>query len=120
MVEFVVPGRPKPKARPRFTKNGHRTYTPLQTKDYERKVAWCAIGALKGKCFFNDIGLEIHLYFRGRKTPDIDNCAKAIMDGLMGTAFEDDKQVAHLSVTRHQDANERAEVRIWEIGDAAG
>lgn len=120
MVEFVVPGRPKPKARPRFTKNGHRTYTPLQTKDYERKVAYCAMAALKGRCLRGEVGLEIHLYFKGRKFPDIDNCVKAIMDGLVGTAYEDDRQVAHFSGTRHVDPNERAEVRIWEIGDAAG
>ena len=40
-VTFTVPGIPVGKGRPRFTKNGHHTYTPQKTQDYEDKVVQC-------------------------------------------------------------------------------
>ena len=42
-LNFVVPGKPVPKGRPRLGK-GH-VYTPKKTKDYEKKVAMVALQA---------------------------------------------------------------------------
>lgn len=118
-IKIVIPGRPVPKHRPRASSAGHKmyVYTPVETKRYERQVMLLAAAAAKGKTFFNDIAIDIKLYFADKKFGDIDNYAKSILDGLQGTLFENDKQVARLSVERYIDKNERAEVIVEEIGD---
>jgi len=114
MIEFTVPGRPRAKQRPRKGKHGNM-YTPPETKEYERMVAWYALQAMQGqRKLTGPTGVEIKLYFKNKKMPDIDNCAKAIMDGMLNVAYEDDRQVRELMISRHQDKNERAEVRVWE------
>ena len=40
-IIITVPGEPRGKGRPRFTKRGF-TYTPKDTADYEQKVRFCA------------------------------------------------------------------------------
>lgn len=37
MVDFTVPGEPRGKGRPRFSKSGH-TYTDSETRAYENKI----------------------------------------------------------------------------------
>ncbi len=113
MIEFTVPGRPRPKQRPRKGKYGNM-YTPRETQEYERKVAWYALKAMRGKDkITGPVGVEIRLYYKGKRVADIDNCAKAIMDGMVGVIFNDDRQVRALMISRHQDKDERAEVRVW-------
>ena len=115
MIEFTVPGRPRPKQRPRKGKYGNM-YTPRETQEYERKVAWYALKAMKGKGkITGPVGVEIRLYFKGKRVADIDNCAKAIMDGMVGVIFNDDRQVRALMISRHQDKEERAEAKVWPI-----
>lgn len=118
-LKIVIPGRPIPKHRPRASGAGHKmyVYTPQETKRYERQVMLIAAAAAKGKVFFNDIAIGIKLYFSDRKFGDIDNYAKSILDGLQGTLFENDKQVARLSVERYIDKKERAEVYVWEVDE---
>jgi crossover junction endodeoxyribonuclease RusA len=43
---------------------------------------------------------------------DLDNLAKAILDGLKGNAFHDDAQVARLLVERRPGERERISVRV--------
>jgi hypothetical protein len=43
---------------------------------------------------------------------DLDNLAKAILDGLKGNAFHDDAQVARLLVERRAGERERISVRV--------
>ncbi|NLZ54644.1 MAG: RusA family crossover junction endodeoxyribonuclease, partial [Thermoanaerobacteraceae bacterium] len=64
-----------------------------------------------------DLSIWIKLYFADRRFGDLDNYAKSILDGLQKTLFENDKQVARLSVERYIDKNERAEVIVEEVGD---
>ena len=115
MIEFTVPGRPRPKQRPRKGKHGNM-YTPRETQEYERKVAWYALKAMQGKVkITGPVGVEIRLYFKGKRVADIDNCAKAIMDGMVGVIFNDDRQVRELRISRHGAKEERAEARVWPI-----
>lgn len=115
MIEFVVPGRPRPKERPRRGKHGN-VYTPAVTKEYERLVGWTALKAMTDKDkLTGPVGVEIQLYFHGKRLPDIDNCAKALLDGMLGIVYEDDRQVRELRISRYQDKNERAEVSVWPL-----
>jgi len=114
--KIVIPGRPKPKARPRFTKSGKKylAYTAEATRQFEKYVGYIALDTFRGKPLTGEIAMEIKLFFKDRKIPDIDNCLKSILDGLQGNAFENDRQVKKISVERFQDPNERAEIEIEE------
>ena len=44
--------------------------------------------------------------------PDIDNVAKAVLDGLNGIAFEDDKQVINLRIAKAYANEARLEIEV--------
>jgi Holliday junction resolvase RusA-like endonuclease len=50
---------------------------------------------------------------------DIDNIAKAILDGMTGVAWDDDKQVVSLRVEKTYSASPRVVVEVWEVKDDA-
>ncbi len=55
--------------------------------------------------------------YRRRRTGDIDNRIKTVLDGLNGSAFVDDGQIAWLLVRRFEDARApRVVVRVWPFG----
>ena len=120
MIEFTVPGRPVPKRRPRSTTSGGKVlvYTPRETAAYEKAVGYVALNACQGRSITTDIAVGIKLYFKDRKFGDIDNYSKSILDGMQGVIFENDKQVCRLTVERHQDKEERAEVKVWAVEEA--
>ena len=111
---ITVFGNPKGKARPRFFR-GH-AYTPKSTKNYERLFAdaWGDTEPFDGP-----ISVAITAYFKppastrksdlmdmisGKlkptKKPDIDNIIKAVLDGLNGYAYSDDKQVVRIKAVK--------------------
>lgn len=49
-----------------------------------------------------DVAVEI-LWFRRRKIGDLDNLCKCLLDGLAGTAYHNDRQVARLVMERYDD-----------------
>lgn len=108
-----------PKERPRLSAAGRKMYiyTPQETSKFEKQVALAALTAANGKVLFGDIAISIKLYFSDKRFGDLDNYAKSILDGLQGTLFENDKQVARLSIERYIDKDERAEIYIGEIDD---
>ena len=118
MIKLVIPGRPVPKARPRLSRAGRKTlvYTPRETSKYEKMVGYIALDAFKGKPLLGEIELNIKLYFKDKRLPDVDNVLKSLMDGLQGNAFENDRQVKKISIERFIDKNERAEIEIREVG----
>ena len=46
------------------------------------------------------LALTLHFTYRTHRTADIDNLAGGFMDAANGILWDDDKQVAHLTVTR--------------------
>jgi Holliday junction resolvase RusA-like endonuclease len=62
-----------------------------------------------------DVKLTLDFY-RPRKAGDLDNRLKAVLDGLLGTAFNNDSQVVEIHARRHDDArNPRVEAKIEYI-----
>ena len=122
MISFTVPGTPVAKARARATMVAGRArmYTPAKTASYEGKVAYLgkqAMGALEPlngpvsltvECFFaypsswSKKRIAANLIKREwvTKTPDGDNCLKAVSDALNGVCWRDDCQVARAVVTK--------------------
>jgi Holliday junction resolvase RusA-like endonuclease len=75
-------------------------YTPETTKVFERHVAAAAL-ASGAKPMTGELDVIIHLFVeaaRGTALADIDNYAKAVLDGLK--AFFNDKNVETLYVKR--------------------
>ena len=136
-IEFTVPGRPVPMARPRVTMHG--TYTPKRCRDYKAAVSIAAKVAMVGKePIEGAVALFIKLGYGapqswtkakraaasgnairpiGRNTGDADNHAKAIMDALTGIVWKDDSQVVCLTVEKWY-GHECAEVTVMECGEA--
>lgn len=119
---FIVRGRPVPKARPRVAR-GH-AYTPQRTKDYEEivRMAYKHIGGtkLEGAVF-----MRIRAVYKApkksllchdrTKKPDLDNIAKAIMDGLNGVAYEDDAQVSFLQIEKVYGEEDFTIIEVSEV-----
>lgn len=120
MITFTVPGAPQGKGRPRVGKvGGHaRMFTPPKTAAYESLVALAAKQAMGDRepmrgplrCLLH-VMCAIPASWAKRKRsqaemgallpagkPDLDNIAKAILDGCNGIAWGDDSQVTSLEV----------------------
>lgn len=120
---ITIPITPVPKARPRATicaKRGRvKFYTPKTTADYEKAIAEYWRQATNGFQYEKEQPLIVNLVFgmpipkstsksktelmangtiRPTKKPDVDNLAKAVMDGLNGVAWADDSQVVKVSI----------------------
>ena len=130
---FEIPGVPVAKGRPRMTRSGH-AYTPQKTRDYEAWVRLCwlqtgqpmSLQPLQVKLGFY---LPIPKSFRKKqrelaldgillpaKKPDIDNLVKAILDGLNGLAYQDDKQIVALEAAKGYGAAPLVQVTLREVG----
>lgn len=134
MIKFSIPGEPVPKARPRFTRNGH-AYTQAKTRTYEEIVRLHATQAMRGKKMLTGaIELDVTFYFpipksltkaikaqamRGdlahQKKPDFDNCAKAISDACNKVVYNDDAQITDAHVYKRYSEFPRVEITIKGI-----
>lgn len=114
-IQFVVPGQPVAKGRPKFARRGKfvTTYNPEKTVNYEGLVAHSAHLAMNGRALIQgavsvelDIRLQIPESWSGKKKKlaadglvaatkrfDIDNVTKSIFDGMNGVVWRDDCQV---------------------------
>ncbi len=90
-----------PKQRPRRARAGH-WYTPTATKMYEQRIRDYAALALRQVQKWPKAGgkFSVELELRTSRRMDADNVLKAALDGLTGTAWEDDSQVTCCGVCR--------------------
>ena len=130
---FKVYGTPVPKGRPRFTRQG-RTYTPKKTHDYETEVAKEARAAMgSSEPLETPVAVYVHVTFpipqsyskkrseaclsgfeKHIKRPDLDNCIKAITDGMNGVVYKDDSQITSLHATKVYGTDAMVEVYVKE------
>ena len=122
-IEFTVPGDPRGKGRPRFSRVGKftKTYTDPKTRMYEEKIASAARLATfphepleTPVAVYMEINVPIPTSYSKKrkeacllgfempcKKPDIDNCAKGVLDAMNGIIYKDDVQVIRLSLQKH-------------------
>ena len=121
MLQFQINTKPLPKGRPRVTRSGV-AFTPKRTRDYEAMIKTHCKQAMHDQEFKKtDKPVKVICeFFFGLpkmskakqaealsgmafrpKAPDIDNLIKAVLDGINGVAFEDDRQVVELACTKH-------------------
>jgi len=119
-----------------------KLYTPAKTLSYEAKVKQsfidqCCNGQMPERPTMNAVTFIIDLYYglskadynskgllnkHGNakiegfdpclKKPDVDNCIKAVFDGLNGLLFHDDKQVVQLIVNKRWSETPRVYVSV--------
>ena len=131
---IVVEGKIKAKARPRFNTRTGRAFTTNETISYENRIRYCYREQC-GEMLNGAIRAIVYMYFKvpksytkkriaairegleyPMKTPDVDNCSKAVLDALNGIAYDDDKQIVELSVIkRWTEEEERIEFLLEEI-----
>lgn len=113
-ITIELPGEPKGKGRPRFTRAGI-AYTPSKTRSYEASLAWTAAAAMKGaKPLEGPLTLTVEAHMpipaswsgkrqrmaaagdiRPTTRPDYDNILKAL-DALNRIVWRDDAQVVDM------------------------
>ncbi|WP_304508948.1 RusA family crossover junction endodeoxyribonuclease [Anaerotignum sp.] len=134
-MEFKIEilGTPVPKGRPRWSKHG--TYTPPKTKQHEKYIQQCW-DAVYGNLSPTDKPLAVQIAFympipksttkrakefmligkiQHTKKPDLDNMAKAVLDGLSGCAYKDDSQIWMLSVKKEYSETPKTVVWVQEV-----
>jgi len=136
-IEFTVPGDPRGKGRPRFSRVGKftKTYTDAKTRLYEEKIASAARLAmfphepLEGPvAVYMEINVPIPASYSKKrkeacllgfempcKKPDIDNIAKGILDAMNGIIYKDDVQVVRLSLQKHYSTEPGVYTMIREL-----
>src|SRR5262245_40655501 len=117
-ARITIPGLPVVKARPRRGRGGH-FYSPRRNAAYEEMVAF---EARRTRVRFGNVSLKatITLYSPERLRGDIDNYAKAILDGLQkGQAFDNDKQIVglHVNMTITQNVAPSTVVVLEHVAD---
>jgi Holliday junction resolvase RusA-like endonuclease len=131
-LQFVIPGPPIGKGRPRFSTAGGkpRSYTPAVTREYEALIAARAAEAMNGHpplqtqltvCIYASMSISLSWSKAKRRAalcgdiyparPDVDNIAKTVLDGMNGVVYEDDAQVTFLKVTKKY--AEEGSVTVW-------
>lgn len=118
---FEIPGEPRGKGRPRFSRRSGAAYTDQKTAAYENLVAVAYRAKYSAELPIETaVVLTATAYMpipkstskkrraamlageiRPTKKPDLDNILKAILDGLNGVAFRDDSQVVTI-ITRKE------------------
>ena len=136
-VIFTVPGNPVGKGRHKTARRGKflTHYTPEKTANYESLVAHSAHVAMAGKPIISgavmvdlDIRLQIPASWsnkkkhqaeigliRASKKPDIDNCEKAIFDGMNGVVWIDDVQVVEVHKRKRYSDTPGVLVQVKEL-----
>lgn len=134
-MRFTIPGQPIAKGRMRVSFTTKRTYTPEKTVNYENLVKHRfteeypdhepIATAIKVDIFLSvqipqswskkkqSLANEGFIYPTSK--PDLDNCAKIILDALNEIAWIDDKQVVELSIGKRYSITPMTVVTIAEI-----
>ena len=118
-IRFIIPGSPMGKGRVRFTKGGF-CFTPETTMNYENLVKVTCIEKCEQRQpnYAGQVAVDITAFYpipssytkkkqeqirdgaRPVKKPDLDNIAKIVLDALNHVAWQDDKQVVCMVLTK--------------------
>jgi Holliday junction resolvase RusA-like endonuclease len=135
-INFTVPGEPRGKGRPRFSKYGGHTYTDSETRAYENKIVAYYRKSCGGFRFPDSafVSVDIVAYLPIPKSatkaqqaamesmkvlpsrkPDTDNIAKAVLDALNGVAYKDDARVVDIRTRKYYGAVPGLAITIKEV-----
>ena len=133
-INFIIPGPPQPKQRPRVLRSGH-SYTPKETVAYEKLTRKCFHEACGNAELTGALELKVIAYFAIPKSEkkivkekmlsgeirpikrlgDWDNIGKIVSDGLNEIAYQDDSQIVEASVSKWYSDEPRVKVILSEL-----
>lgn len=137
-IKFTVPGEPQGKARPRFSRQNGRTYTPDKTVLYENLIRTEYLRQCPGLRFADKEQLVMHIraYYsipvsaskvrqaamaegliRPVKKPDADNIIKVVADALNKVAYRDDADLVQVGLEKFYSRQPRLEIEIKTLGE---
>ena len=91
-----------------------RGITHLSIDGRRWKTAACEIARKAGLVVLDGPVAVSITWYRSRRSGDLDNRIKVVLDVLRGLAYHDDKQVVELHAWRYEDKKApRVEVEIW-------
>jgi Holliday junction resolvase RusA-like endonuclease len=95
LIKFFVPGKAIPKQSYRAVKGGG--YTDPKVKAWQETISWNARDAVHMQEWYTG-DLEVSLLFvlPDNRRKDLDNLSKAVLDGMNGIVYADDKQITRL------------------------
>lgn len=99
-ISFFVEGRPYAKQSFRFTKGGY-SYQTSNVKNWQRTVSICAKEVYRGDLLNEDVTVGLDFVYSGAGA-DLDNFCKAVIDGLQGSIFVNDRKVVGLFATKRK------------------
>lgn len=132
-ITFIIPGKPFGKQRPRFSRRSGRAYTPAKTIEHEAAIAAAAkehfpepldgpIKLVVAAVFeppksWSKTKKAEHLGRSHMQAPDADNIVKAVADGLIGTSYKDDRQVAAMEVVKVWGPSARTVITVRTLSE---
>jgi len=118
---------PQPKRRPRFVRRGAKAYatSDVRDKDYTKRIQLLARPQVE-RLLIGPLRCEINFYIKPPKTVkrkyptskrsgDVDNLAKAILDSLNSIAYEDDSQIVSLTCSKYYREVSGIEVTLYPL-----
>jgi Holliday junction resolvase RusA-like endonuclease len=118
MIKFFVPGEPRPKQSYRSTGPG-RGYQPAHVKAWQERIGWIGLEAMRGaglEATTDRLAVRLDFHLGNHRRVDLDNLSKAVLDGLNRVCWEDDQQIAALTLVKHvQDQEIGVDVEITSI-----
>lgn len=138
-ISFTANIEPHGKQRARTVLRGGyiHSYTPRETAEFERAIAWACKSACKGAQMPENAPLMVDMVFympipqsAGKRlrerlaservyhmkhSGDVDNMVKSVLDGLNSVAYKDDAQVAAIRAEKVYSEEPRVEVTIRTI-----
>jgi Holliday junction resolvase RusA-like endonuclease len=106
MIQLQLPVNPVPASRPRVTRAGFSYYAEPY-RSFKDDIKEMFAEKYDGELIARPCGVTIAIFCpQPKKTklphplPDVDNFAKAVLDGMNGTVLADDKWVSKLLVTK--------------------
>ena len=138
-IHFTVNVIPRGKQRARTVLRGRNvhSYTPKETVEFERAVAWACRSACKGQelpVFGGAVSVEIIAKFAppnsaGKKlreqmlcgqifptkVPDADNIAKSVLDAIQSICFKNDSAVVNLTVCKRYSSADGIEICVRDL-----
>ena len=134
VLSLIIPGPPIAKGRPRVNSAGRfpRVYTPAKTRHYEDLIRCEAVRAMNGSSPLEEpVSMLVTAYIQPPKSlskkkrqdalegalkpstrPDVDNYAKAALDGCNAIIFRDDSLVTDLIVRKRYSERPRLEITV--------
>ncbi len=115
IVRLIVEGDPVPKGRPRLGRA--RTYTPKATRQAEAVLQWQFKRAMQIRPpVTGPVRVTVAFGVR-RRSGDLDNLVKLVLDAANGIVWHDDRQVMALEATKHEAPVGETAVEVWPMAE---